>query len=60
MDHTLKKVNEVNTSNLEWKISNLTSLARPMVVENMQTVKMCDICSVIDHVIDICLTLQEE
>jgi len=44
MDHTPKKVNEVNTSSLKYQISYLTSLVRQMVVNNVQAIKVCGIC----------------
>lgn len=60
MDHTLKKVNEVNISNLERQISNLTSLVRQMAIGNIQAAKVCDICSINSYAMDMCPTLQEE
>ncbi|KAJ9183018.1 hypothetical protein P3X46_006938 [Hevea brasiliensis] len=60
MDHTPKKVNEVSTSNLEKQIFYLTSLVRQLAVGNMQTVKVCGICSSSGHATDMCPTLQED
>ncbi|KAJ9176954.1 hypothetical protein P3X46_012212 [Hevea brasiliensis] len=60
MDHAPKKVNEVSTSDLEKQISDLTSLVRQLAVGNMQTVKVCGICSGSGHATDMCPTLQED
>ncbi len=60
MDHAPKKVNEVSTSNLEKQISDLTSLVRQLAAGNMQTVKVCGICSSSGHVTDMCPALQED
>ena len=60
MDHTPKKVNEVNTSSLVRQISDLTSLVRQMAVNNVQAIKVCGICLVAGHVTDMCPTLQEQ
>ncbi|KAJ9184196.1 hypothetical protein P3X46_007961 [Hevea brasiliensis] len=60
MDHTLIKVNEVSTSNLEKQISDLTSLVRQLAVGNMQTVKVCGICLGSGHAIDMCPALHED
>lgn len=55
-----KHVNEVNISSLEHQIASLTSLVHQMVVGNVQTVKVCGICSIVRYLIDMCPTLQEE
>ena len=60
LDPSSKHVNEVNISSLEQQIASLTSLVRQMAVGNMQTVKACEIFSVVGHPTDMCPTLQEE
>ena len=41
-----KHVNEVDISSIEQQITSLTSLVCQMAVGNMQTTKVCGICSV--------------
>lgn len=60
LDPPSKHVKEVNISSLEQQIASLTSLVRQMAVGNMQTAKVCAICSIEDHPIDMCPTLQKE
>ena len=60
LDLPSKHVNKVNISSLEQQIASLTSLVRQMAVDNMQTVKVCGICSIVGHPIDMCPTFQEE
>ena len=60
LDLPSQHVNEVNISSLEQQIAGLTSLVRQMAVGNVQTAKVCGICSIAGHSTDICPTLQEE
>ena len=57
LDLPSQHVNEVNISSLEQQIAGLTSLVRQMAVGNVQTAKVCGICSIAGHSIDICPTL---
>jgi len=60
LDRPSQHVNEVNISSLEQQIAGLTSLVRQMAVGNVQTAKVCGICSIAGHSTDMCPTLQEE
>lgn len=60
MTNNPKKVNEVSTSNPEHQIFYLTLLVRQLVVGNAQAIKVCGICSVGRHLMDMCPTLQDE
>ena len=55
-----KQVNEVSITNLENKVNNLTSLVRSLACENVQQVKVCSICSLQGHALDMCPTMQED
>jgi len=59
-DPPSRQVNEVNVSSIEQQIANLTTLVRQMATGNVQTAKVCGICSVMGHPTDACPTLQEE
>ncbi|XP_019153451.1 PREDICTED: uncharacterized protein LOC109149915 [Ipomoea nil] len=58
VDGSIRRVNEVSTSQLENKISDLTTLVRQMAVGQMQSTGACGICSFVGHPIDMCPTLQ--
>ncbi|XP_019155105.1 PREDICTED: uncharacterized protein LOC109151969 [Ipomoea nil] len=53
-----RRVNEVNISSLDNKLSQLTTLVQQLVVRNVQQVKACGICAVTGHPTDMCPTLQ--
>ncbi|XP_031091054.1 uncharacterized protein LOC115996048 [Ipomoea triloba] len=57
-DGSIRRVNEVSSSQLENKISDLTTLVRQMVVGQMQSTGVCGICSFIGHPTDMCPKLQ--
>ncbi|XP_019178790.1 PREDICTED: uncharacterized protein LOC109173896 [Ipomoea nil] len=57
-DGSIRRVNEVSTSQLENKISDLTTLVRQMAVGQMQSTGACGICSFVGHPTDMCPTLQ--
>ncbi|XP_073153072.1 uncharacterized protein [Henckelia pumila] len=59
-DPTPRRNNEVNVSSLEQKLIELTYLVRQMAVGNGQNVKVCGICTAMEHATDMCPTLQEE
>jgi len=56
-DFTSKHVNEVSISNLENKVNDLTFLVRFLACENIQHVKVCNICSLQGHASDMCPTM---
>ena len=60
LDPPSKHVNEVNISSLEQQIASITSLVHQMAIGNMQIAKACGICSVVGHLTDMSLALQEE
>ena len=55
-----RRVNEVNISSLDQKISNLTSLVQQMAMGNIQQAKACGICASHNHSTDMCPTLLED
>ncbi|XP_031131791.1 uncharacterized protein LOC116033171 [Ipomoea triloba] len=57
-DGSIRRVNEVSSSQLENKISDLTTLVRQMAVGQMQSTGACGICSFVGHPTDMCPTLQ--
>ncbi|XP_031131881.1 uncharacterized protein LOC116033267 [Ipomoea triloba] len=57
-DGSIRRVNEVSSSQLENKISDLTTLVRQMAVGEMQSTGACGICSFVGHPTDMCPTLQ--
>ncbi|XP_019166874.1 PREDICTED: uncharacterized protein LOC109162641 [Ipomoea nil] len=57
-DTSPRRVNEVNISSLDNKLSQLTTLVQQLVVRNVQQVKACGICAVTGHPTDMCPTLQ--
>jgi len=59
-DFSNKRVNEVNISNLENKVNDLTSLLRSLACGNVRQVKVCSICSLQGHALDMCPTMQED
>jgi len=59
-DFVNKRVNEVNISNLENKVNDLTSLVRSLACGNVQQMKVCSICSLQGHTSDMCPTMQED
>ncbi|XP_027155977.1 uncharacterized protein LOC113756537 [Coffea eugenioides] len=59
-DGAIRRVNEVNHSDLEGKLYELTSLVRQMARGQLQSVKTCSICAASGHVTDMCPTLQED
>ena len=59
-DGAIRRVNEVNHSDLEGKLSELTSLVRQMARGQLQSVKTCGICAAPGHMTDMCPTLQED
>ncbi|XP_027184126.1 uncharacterized protein LOC113782434 [Coffea eugenioides] len=59
-DGAIRRVNEVNHSALEGKLSELTSLVRQMARGQLQSVKTCGICAAPGHMTDMCPTLQED
>ena len=59
-DFSNKRVNEVSISNLENKVNDLTSLVCSLACGNVQQVKVCSICSLQGHALDICPTMQED
>jgi hypothetical protein len=59
-DFASKRVNEVNISNLENKVNDITSLVRPLACGNVQQVKVCSTCSSQGHASDMCPTMQED
>jgi len=59
-DFANKRVSEVNISNLENKVNDLTSLVHSLACDNVQQVKVCSICSLQGHASDMCPTMQED
>ncbi|XP_027067777.1 uncharacterized protein [Coffea arabica] len=59
-DGAIRRVNEVNHSDLESKLSELTSLVHQMARGQLQSVKTCGICAAPGHMTDMCPTLQED
>lgn len=59
-NHSSRCVNDVNLSSLEKQLNDLTSFVRQMDVEKIEVAKVCGICLVGGHPIDMCPTLQEE
>ncbi|XP_019183625.1 PREDICTED: uncharacterized protein LOC109178444 [Ipomoea nil] len=57
-DGSIRRVNEVSTSQLENIISDLTTLVRQMAVGQMQSTGACGICLFVKHPTDMCPTLQ--
>ncbi|XP_019200117.1 PREDICTED: uncharacterized protein LOC109193754 [Ipomoea nil] len=57
-DASPRRVNEVNISSIENKLSHLTTLVQQLAVGNMQQVKACGICAATGHQTDMCPTLQ--
>ncbi|XP_031105706.1 uncharacterized protein LOC116010433 [Ipomoea triloba] len=57
-DAPSRRVNEVNISSLEKKISHLTTLVQQLAVGGTHQVKACGICAATGHQTDMCLTLQ--
>ncbi|XP_019178826.1 PREDICTED: uncharacterized protein LOC109173960 [Ipomoea nil] len=57
-DASPRRVNEVNISSIDNKLSQLTTLVQQLVVRNVQQVKACGICAVTGHPTDMCPTLQ--
>ncbi|XP_019178326.1 PREDICTED: uncharacterized protein LOC109173541 [Ipomoea nil] len=57
-DKSSRRVNEVNISSIENKLSHFTTLVQQLVVGNMQQVKTCGICAATGHQTDMCPTLQ--
>ena len=51
-DFLNKQVNEVNISNLENKVNDLTSLVRSLACGNVQQVKVCSICFLQGHALE--------
>ena len=54
-----KRINEVSTSTIEDRLTDLTNLVRQMAVNQGQNARVCGICSMIGHTTDKCPTLQE-
>ena len=59
-DFVNKQVNEVSISNLENKVNDITSLMRSLACGNVHQVKVCGICSLQGHTLDMCPTMQED
>ncbi|XP_031108596.1 uncharacterized protein LOC116013076 [Ipomoea triloba] len=57
-DGSIRRVNDVSSSQLENKISDLTTLVRQMAVGQMQSTGACGICSFVGHPTDMYPTLQ--
>ncbi|KAI3511316.1 hypothetical protein L1887_18467 [Cichorium endivia] len=51
---------EVNTSNLEAKLVELTTIVQQFVKGNSQQVLMCGVCANVGHHTDMCPTLHED
>ena len=49
-----KKVHEVSTSSIEYRLDNLTSLVEKLYVGNQQQVKACGVCNRQGHMSDMC------
>ena len=56
-DFSNKRVNGVSISNLENKVNDLTSPVRSLACGNVQQVKVCSICSLQGHTLDMCPTM---
>ncbi|KAH9718388.1 hypothetical protein KPL71_022206 [Citrus sinensis] len=52
-----KRVNEVSTTSLEKKVSNLTSLVQQLALG--QQMRPCGVCSIVGHATDMCPAIQE-
>jgi hypothetical protein len=59
-DFSNKQVNEVSISNLENKVNDFTFLVRSLACGNVQQVKVCSICSLQEHTLDICPIMQKD
>ena len=59
-DHTPRKVNEVMHFNIETQLSELTSLVRQVALGQVRQSRVCGICVVVEHSIDMCPQLQED
>ncbi|PKI69086.1 hypothetical protein CRG98_010555 [Punica granatum] len=59
-DSVPRKVNEVGSSNLEGRISELTTLMKQVVLGQVQSTKTCGICFLQGHATDACPQLQDE
>ncbi|XP_031096917.1 uncharacterized protein LOC116001167 [Ipomoea triloba] len=57
-DTPSRRVNEVNISSLENKVSHLTTLVQQLALGGTQQVKACGICAATGHQTDMCPTLQ--
>jgi hypothetical protein len=56
-DFSNKRVNEVSISNLENKVNDLTSLVCFLACGNVQHMKVCSICSLQGHTLNMCPTM---
>ncbi|XP_031116657.1 uncharacterized protein LOC116020315 [Ipomoea triloba] len=57
-DTPSRRVNEVNISSLENKLSHLTTLVQQLALGGTHQVKSCGICATTGHQTDMCPTLQ--
>ncbi|XP_031101911.1 uncharacterized protein LOC116005813, partial [Ipomoea triloba] len=57
-DTPSRRVNEVNISSLENKVSHLTTLVQQLALGGTHQVKACGICAATGHQTDMCPTLQ--
>ncbi|XP_071940068.1 uncharacterized protein [Coffea arabica] len=55
-----RRVNEVETSSLQQQLSELTSVVRQLAMRDAPRVKVCGICTSMDHCTDSCPILQED
>ncbi|KAI3515815.1 hypothetical protein L1887_14720 [Cichorium endivia] len=54
------RVNEVDTSNIESRLSDLTTVVQKLATGSSQQVMMCGICATVGHPTDMCPTLHED
>ncbi|KAK4381782.1 hypothetical protein Sango_2933900 [Sesamum angolense] len=58
-DDPPRRSNEVSIAAFDDRLNELTSLVKKLAVERTQHVKTCGICTLPEHVTDMCPTLQE-